>query len=467
MLELLTLCGFDAAEAESELPRIERAFTKLRIGPEDIERGKQRLTTYYDMELKGVRKLLRLALRDLVNSVLAREDGKKKVLFGFMAPGFELVSSVLVSHSREIHAAHQAWSLLLMMGSVFDRMVPVLEAAERKWLKAGTVAHCCNVKSILGLFTLDMLPKPDLLVTTGFSCETSPKTINMLDELYGIPGFCYDTCQDRSFNTYEEDSKRTVDLVAKSTRKLVERVQDVVGFELTDDMFQEMLDARAELDDAVGTLRHLIESSDPLPISAPHENLLMVLYNLTLGIDDGLPQAIDAITTLHEELQERVDKGVGVVEKGAPRILSLLPAHHSDPRLDHLVGEMGMAIVACDPGFMVPYPGSLKDPYAMMSLHLQGSLATSLPRRVRLIIEGCKRLKIDGLLNRYHVGCRAVAGDPLIIGGAVGKELGIPVLTLEWENFDPRVYNREQYKRRLELFKVMLSSRAEGRRSIT
>jgi hypothetical protein len=94
----------------------------------------------------------------------------------------------------------------------------------------------------------------------------------------------------------------------------------------------------------------------------------------------------------------------------------------------------------------------------MMSLHLQGSIATSLPRRVRLIIDGCKRLKIDGLLNRYHVGCRAVAGDPLIIADAVGKELGIPVLTLEWENFDPRVYNHEQYKRRLELFRMMFDT---------
>ena len=463
MIDFLTMCGFEAAEAESELPRIKRAFDKLGIAAEDIERGKQRLTTYYDMELKGVRKLLRLALRDLVNSVLAREDGKKKVLFGFMAPVFEIVSSVLVSHSHEVHAAHQAWSPLLIMGSVFDKMVPVLEAAERKWLKAGMVAHCCNVKSILGLFTLDMLPKPDLLVTTGFSCETSPKTINVLDELYGIPGFCYDTCQDRSFNTYEADSERTVGLVVKSTRTLVERVQEVVGFKLTDRMFQEMLDARAELDNTVGTLRHLIENSDPLPISAPHENLLMVLYALTLSIDDGLPQAIDAINTLREELQERVDTGIGVVEKGAPRILSLLPAHHSDPRLDHLVGEMGMAIVACDPGFMVPFPGSPKDPYAMMSLHLQGSLATSLPRRVRLIIEGCKRLKVDGLINRYHVGCRAVAGDPFIIAEAVGRELGIPVLTLEWENFDPRVYNREQYIRRLELFKMMLDANMERR----
>jgi hypothetical protein len=39
------------------------------------------------------------------------------------------------------------------------------------------------------------------------------------------------------------------------------------------------------------------------------------------------------------------------------------------------------------------------------------------------------------------------------------------VLTLEWENFDPRVYNHEQYKRRLELFKMMLDTNMENRRT--
>jgi benzoyl-CoA reductase/2-hydroxyglutaryl-CoA dehydratase subunit BcrC/BadD/HgdB len=458
MIELLKLCGFEGDAAAAELPRIERAFYKLGISAKDIERGKRRLCTYYDMELKGVRKILRLSLRGLVDSVLAREDGKKKVVFGFMAPVFEIVSAVLVSQSKEVHAANQCWAPLLIIGSIFGRMVPVLEAAERQWLKAGIVAHCGNVKSLVGLFTQDMLPKPDLLVTTGFSCETAPKTINLLHEICGIPPFCYDTCQDRSFKDYEVDSERAIGLVAKSTRKLVERIQEIVGFELTDDMFQEMLDARAELNKAVDKLRYVIEISDPLPISAPHDNLLMVLNALTLSVDDGLLQAIDAINILREELQDRVDKGVGVVKKGAPRILSMLPAHHSDPRLDHLVGELGMAIVACDPSFSVPYKGSAKDPYAMMSLHLQGSLATSLPRRIPLIIDACKRLRIDGVLDRYHVGCRAVAGDALLVKDVITKELGIPVLLLEWENFDPRFYNHEQYKKRLEMFKTVLDS---------
>jgi hypothetical protein len=44
----------------------------------------------------------------------------------------------------------------------------------------------------------------------------------------------------------------------------------------------------------------------------------------------------------------------------------------------------------------------------------------------------------------------------LIIEEAVKKELGLPVLVMEWENFDPRVYNHEQFRSRLEVFKAMM-----------
>ena len=79
MIELLKMCGFEADEVETELPRIEKAFSKLGITAEDIERGKQRLTKYYDIELKGVRKIFRLCVLELVNSLLVREEGKKRL----------------------------------------------------------------------------------------------------------------------------------------------------------------------------------------------------------------------------------------------------------------------------------------------------------------------------------------------------------------------------------------------------
>jgi len=311
---------------------------------------------------------------------------------------------------------------------------------------------------LLGVFALEIMPKPDLLITTGFSCETAPKTVDLLQEVYGIPGRCYDTCQDREFADYTEASKRTIDMAASSLKKLVEKIQGIVGFEITDDDLTAVLDARKDFNEAFKKLRDLIENSDPVPISATHDALLMALNSLTFTIDQ-IPSATEALNILRKELEERIKKGTGVTPKGAPRILGILPAHHADPRLEHLVEEMGMALVASDPGFGVPFSTSSRDPYILTSLHLQMSLATDLPRRIPLIIEGCRRLKIDGVLNKYHVGCRAISGDPFLIADAVNRELNLPVLTLEWENFDTRVYDHEEYKRRLEIFKSMLDSR--------
>jgi benzoyl-CoA reductase/2-hydroxyglutaryl-CoA dehydratase subunit BcrC/BadD/HgdB len=459
MNELLKLCGFETQEIEVELLRIQRAFDRLGITTEDIERGKQRLTKYYDVELEGIRKALRLCVREVIDSVLAREEGKKGIFYGFMAPGFETIGSALVSISKEVFSAHHSWALQIVVGCIFGNIIPILEAAEKKWLKAGVVAHCANVKTLLGPIALDLFPKPDLMVTAGFLCETSSKTIDLLHELYDIPIYCYDTCIDREFKEYSEATKRVVALAAKSLRRLVTRIQEIAGFGITDDMLWEAINTRRKLGDAVHKLKDLVASSDPLVLSPTHDNIWMCLNSLTLNMD-GLSEAIDAVNTLYEELQERVEKKVGVVEKGAPRIMAILPAGQTDPRLEHLACDVGLAIVASDLDFSVPYGETPKDPYMEIVIALQNSLNTSLPRRIPLLIEGCKSFNVDGVLNRYHMGCRSVAGDALVIQNAVKKELGIPVLLLEWENFDPRVYDHEEYRRRLEVFKAMMTKKS-------
>jgi hypothetical protein len=459
VIELLRLCGYEAQEIESDLPRVEKAFNRLGITAEDIERAKQRLNKYYDMELKGVRKMLRLCIQELVNWTLAKEEGKTKFIYGFMATYFfDVIGCALVTKSKEVYVGNLCSLFQLVLGSIFDKIVPILEAAEQRWLKAGAVAHCGNVKALVGLITLDLIPRPDLLVNSGVLCETAPKTLNLLHELYGIPTLCYDTCQDRDIREYPEATRRVANLLLKSSRRLTQRIEEIVGFEITDDMVQEAADAKRELGSALVKLQNLIESSDPLPLSANHQALWTQLLFLTPSID-RLPDAMDAINTLYEELQERVNNGVGVVEKGAPRIVAILPSHYTDPSLDHMVGELGMALVATDMFFPSSDVVGLKDPYEILSVDgVTTSLHNSLARRVVSITEGCKKLKIDGVLDRFHIGCRTVAADALMIKDAITKELGIPVLLMEREDFDPRVCNHEQYRRSLEVFKAMLTS---------
>ena len=234
---------------------------------------------------------------------------------------------------------------------------------------------------------------------------------------------CVDTCQDREIGDYSEGTNRIAALAAKSLKRLAEKLEEITGVEITDDMLKEVLSAKAGLFDALSKVKDLVSQVDPLLLSSTHENLWMCLMTLTQDID-GFSKATDAINTLYEELQERAKKGIGVVENGAPRILAMLPAGQTDPRLEHLACEVGLAIVAQDTALRVPDEGEPKDPYEVIAWDsLNISLLTTLPRRIPLIIDGCKRLKVDGVLNRFHAGCRSVAADAIIIEKAI-KERG-------------------------------------------
>jgi len=461
MIELLKLCGYEDDEIKTEQSRVEKAFNRFGITPADIETGKQRLRTYYDMELRGVRKIFRLILREFVDSLIAREEGKKKLIYGFMAPGFEMISPALMYGSRDIYSVYHLWAFFTVAGCIFNKMVPVLEAAEKKWLKSGVACHCGNVKELVGVLALDIFPAPDLLITSGSLCETAPKTLDLLHEFYGIPVHYFETCQDREFREYSDASKRIIELEARSITNLFKRIEEITGVELTDKMLWDAINLRKSLNKAIAKMRKLILNGDPLPLSPTHESIWMCLNALTLNSADA-QAATDAINLLCEELQDRIRRGQGVVTRGSPRIIAMCPGHHVDPRLEHLLVELDIAMVATDMIFSAPTSANLSSPEMMIASNLQGSLFTSPAQRIPLVVEGCRHFKIDGLFDRYHVGCRTSVGDAFIIKEAVEKETNLPVLVLEWENFDPRYFNYEQYRKKLETFKEMMLSRRKA-----
>jgi benzoyl-CoA reductase/2-hydroxyglutaryl-CoA dehydratase subunit BcrC/BadD/HgdB len=460
VLELLKLCGFEQKELDTQLPRIKKVFNKIGITDADIERGKQRLNKYYDMELEGVRKIFHLYLRGLVDLVLAREDGKEVIIYCLMSPGADTMVAALMTKSKKVFCANPQRFFSSVLGNLFGKLEPVLEAAEQKWLKTGAVAHCANVKMYVGLLELGLIPKPDLLVSCGFLCDTAPKTADMLQALWGIPTHCYDTCKD--IETMDDPREQEIiALSVKSMKKLAAKLQDMVGIEITNDMLWEAINAGKPYGAASLKLDTLIAQSDPLPISSTHHNVFYRLAGSSSNIDD-FPLHVDAINTLYEEVQERVSKGYAAVEKGAPRIFCTMPPHESDPRMDYLLGELGIANVASE-NRLFPPDGQRssgrdlpKDPYEALCGLLYTSMYQTPKVRIPALVGYCRRLKVDGVLAKYHAGCRSAALDSMLIRSAIKKELDIPVLVMDWESFDPRVYNHEQYKRMFETFKLMM-----------
>jgi hypothetical protein len=75
--KLFSLCGYEPEELKRERPRIEKAIKKMSLTEEDFKRAEDRVETYYDIELKGIQKILSVFLKEFVHILLAGEEKKK------------------------------------------------------------------------------------------------------------------------------------------------------------------------------------------------------------------------------------------------------------------------------------------------------------------------------------------------------------------------------------------------------
>ncbi|MFH1481321.1 MAG: hypothetical protein ABIG67_08630, partial [Pseudomonadota bacterium] len=125
--ELLTLCGFEENELAGEQKRLTAALEKLDLGPEDMEAAVSRVRTHFDIGLMGVRKLLGIWLKELFDVVLAREEGRKLVYYGYpplQATGMAVKAAV----KDDIWVGCPEMVLCHTLGQIFDKLTPILEA---------------------------------------------------------------------------------------------------------------------------------------------------------------------------------------------------------------------------------------------------------------------------------------------------------------------------------------------------
>ena len=126
-------------------------------------------------------------LKDMTDIVLLRDEGARKVIHSCMAPGFEVLGTAINTNSEDVRLTYPNFTFMVVLGCMFGKFVPVLEAAEKLWLRGGVMRHCGMVKSRVGLISLGLHPRPDLTVTTGYLCDTSPKSNEIMEESLAIP----------------------------------------------------------------------------------------------------------------------------------------------------------------------------------------------------------------------------------------------------------------------------------------
>ena len=182
--DFLQLCGFEPEEIKREEKRIRKAFDLLGIGLDEIEKARDRVNRFYDMELLAIRKVLRLWINELVDMVLARQDGKK-IVYASMPPNYQFVAA-MSSASEDIYCIIPEAVLATTIGSLFGKITPILEAGESSGLPPGN-AFCSFLQTRVGAIANGMIPSPDLAVPSCFICDHSPKVDEMLHEIYDVP----------------------------------------------------------------------------------------------------------------------------------------------------------------------------------------------------------------------------------------------------------------------------------------
>ncbi len=463
MKQLLELCGFEPEEIETQLTRVQKVFDMFGITPEDIQRGKERIEEFGDPELEGLRKIRGLAIKELVNTMLAKEEGKINLCASLPSATTDILSAASF-HSNEVRATYPDVLVLIVLGTIFNKLDAILEAAEKHFLRPGA-AHCSLLQARLGLNILGLYPKCDLLLSMGNLCDALPKADEALGEYFNIPVQYINSIQDRGAEW--DDIYRSKDFFTNEIKKAKQRISEVVGFDVTDDMVNETRQLRRDAAIYATKIYDLVLNSDPVPIGTASLQYIRVLRALPLSRSNQ-ESLNEATKLLYHEVQERVNRGIGVVEKGAPRILYGPVVSLSDPSIVHMVEGLGIAIPLTEDTILIP-DGDLRpqmddkgrgeDPWERVAYGLlQRSIEASLPMRIRSIIGALRKYNLDGALMLFHYSCRYLAADPLMLKDAVEKELGVPFMVLEADFYDPRFYTAEQLRTRIEAFAEMLKA---------
>jgi len=459
--ELLKLCGFEEVEIEDERPRIEKTFERLAIGPADIPTAESWVRQNHDVTLKGVRRLLGAWLKELIDLVLAKDEGKKIVYFGF--PAIQGPGMVLSASSKDVIVCAPDMILCHTLGQIFNKVTPLIETAESHGLPPGH-ALCSLWQVKVGAMVKGMIPVPDLALASSYFCDMGSKADDLVAVQYGVPIAYIDGVMDSKWGEYPSFLPERVDYLGTQIRQALDMAEEVLGITIAPDAWEKSQKSNRAFFDNLSALVELMRA-DPVPASVLELELLEPLPGSMTG--RGLEQGIDAMVILAGELEERVKAGKGVTEKGAPRVM-ILQGHTADPTVTRVVEDTGLAVPltvilaasANRPAEPAVKETAYTDPaYILAEEQLSKGAYHGTDAAVKRLAESAGVMKLDGFIVNYLYHCRPVALFSSVTKKYLEEKTGLPTLELEFDLSDNRAYSAASMRTRVETFADMLRAK--------
>jgi benzoyl-CoA reductase/2-hydroxyglutaryl-CoA dehydratase subunit BcrC/BadD/HgdB len=314
-----------------------------------------------------------------------------------------------------------------------------------------------------GLMHAGKWPHTDFMLYATSSCD-NVKAYHTLGRRYGIPSFG----MERPYFPY---TPKALEHWKNEHKRLIAFLEEQTGKKLDYDRLKETVRLSYRLTELVLEIDKLV-AHVPSPMSAECFGGVLVAMRLLPGTQD----AVDYLTSLRDELQERIDNGIGAVKDERFRVIWSCFTPFWDPTL---LGYMQQKYGAVSVGeVLANWRGSAQwmldpdDPLGNLAYKTQlapgNCQYASSQDWAGNVVDQARRLKADGAIFNNNWGCKQASGLGTLVRDELMRQCTVPSVTLNVDVIDATFVTRAEIESQLDgFFEMIGASKAYQERRAT
>lgn len=293
------------------------------------------------------------------------------------------------------------------------------------------------------------LPKPDFLLCCNNICGTVVKWYQHLSRYFGVPMFLLDTPFIHA--SMPAHSSRYVE---SQFEELVKFLEEQTGKEFSMDRFEEVAILSVE---GVELWKSVLKTAENKP--SPLTSFDAFVHMAPIVTLRGTKEVVEYYQLLLGEMKTRIESGVSAVPREKYRFLwDNIPVWYAMRELGEVFAKNDSCLVADTYTSAWAVDIKLDEPFASMaSAYTNVYLNISIDLMLEKILSLMNRYSVDGVVMHSNRSCKPYSLGQYDLAREITKKTGKPVLILEADMTDSRVYSSAQAKERIEAFVESLS----------
>ncbi len=317
----------------------------------------------------------------------------------------------------------------------------------------GYTSHlCAYARSDLayrqtGMTVTKGIPEPDLFLACNAQCFTLTKWFQILARKGNLPLFVFDTPE------YVMDKKAREEIVkycVVQMKELIAFLEEVTKKKFDYDRLKEVMKYSAASSILYKKFLDMAQYK-PSPIS-----IFDALIGMAIAVyRRGTQECVDYYQTLCDEIQTKVDQGIGVVQNEKYRLYwENLPVWFKFSDHAKLLGSYGAVILTS----LYVHAWSLdfdlnKDPLVTLAENYVNRFSNStIEDRATMALDLFEKYSMNGMIMFMNRSCKAVSFAVPTLKDILTKKTGIPALVFESDMGDQRFYSESQVRTRIEAY---------------